>query len=66
MLAIRFDGPPGPEGGRFIEVELDGKSVRFGEWKQEGRQWILIAPPEVEAAFRTRPESVTKPIEGTK
>jgi hypothetical protein len=28
-----FDGLPGPDGGRFIEVETEnGKSVRVGEW----------------------------------
>lgn len=30
---IVFDGPPGPEAGRFVEVEsATGKSIRFGEW----------------------------------
>ena len=30
---IIFDGPPGPEGGRFVEVENDaGQSVKVGEW----------------------------------
>jgi len=34
-LNIIFNGPPGPEGGRFIEVETDdGHSVRAGEWSQ--------------------------------
>ena len=28
---IVFDGPPGPEGNRFIEVEdAHGRSIRFG------------------------------------
>lgn len=32
-LYIVFDGPPGPEGGRFVEVENEhGVSVRAGEW----------------------------------
>lgn len=32
---IVFDGPPGPESGRFVEVEDDqGRSVRLGEWVQ--------------------------------
>lgn len=34
MIAIVFDGPPGPEAGRFVEVERDGKSIEFGKWEQ--------------------------------
>ena len=40
---IVFDGPPGPESGRFIEAEdADGKSIKFGEWleRADGR-WVL-------------------------
>ncbi len=51
-LVIRFDGPPDHESGRFVEVELDGASVRLGEWKQDGDYWVLVMPPEIEAAFR--------------
>ena len=29
---IVFDGPPGPESGRFIEVEIGGRGIRLGEW----------------------------------
>jgi|GEM_PF-2217317 len=40
---IRFDGPPGPEAGRFIEVEdRDGKSISKGRWEQDGEYWLLI------------------------
>lgn len=40
---VVFDGPPGPESGRFVEVEDDsGKSVRLGEWHQRGDgYWVL-------------------------
>ena len=32
-INIIFDGPPGPESGRFVEVETDdGKSINAGEW----------------------------------
>ena len=32
---IVFDGPPGPEAGRFVEVEdASGKSITLGEWLQ--------------------------------
>lgn len=30
---VVFDGPPGPEGPRFVEVENEQRqSVRVGEW----------------------------------
>ena len=33
VINIVFDGPPGREGPRFVEVEDDaGRSIRFGEW----------------------------------
>lgn len=39
---IRFDGPPGPESGRFVEVEtLDGKGIKVGEWVPDGNDWLL-------------------------
>lgn len=50
-IDIVFDGPPGPESGRFVEVEDDaGKSISFGEWvKREDGYWALRlkanAPP---------------------
>jgi len=35
LVHIVFDGPPGPNAGRFIEVETpDGRSVSFGEWHE--------------------------------
>ena len=44
-LAIIFDGPPSHESGRFIEVELDGRSVRFGKWLEGAAGiWKLILP----------------------
>ena len=43
-LVIRFDGPPSHESGRFIEVELDGASVSYGEWEQDGDDWLLVLP----------------------
>ena len=42
-INVIFDGPPGPEGGRFIEVETDdGRSICAGMWseRQDGR-WSL-------------------------
>lgn len=42
-IDIVFDGPPGPEAGRFVEVENDkGESIRFGEWLQRpDGYWVL-------------------------
>ena len=41
-IVIRFDGPPSHESGRFIEVEtLDGRSIKVGEWVQDGSDWLL-------------------------
>ena len=32
-INIIFDGPPGHDAGRFVEVETDdGKSINAGEW----------------------------------
>ena len=32
-IDIVFDAPPGPECGRFVEVENDqGASINFGQW----------------------------------
>lgn len=42
-IDIVFDGPPGPEAGRFVEVESPpGRGFRFGEWllRQDG-YWVL-------------------------
>ncbi len=40
---IVFDGPPGPESGRFVEVEdRQGRSVNVGEWiEREDGYWVL-------------------------
>ncbi len=43
VLHIVFDGPPGPNAGRFVEVETpDGRSVNAGEWhEREDGLWEL-------------------------
>lgn len=40
---ILFDGPPGPEAGRFVEVEdMQRRSIRVGEWIDRGDgYWAL-------------------------
>lgn len=42
-IHIVFDGPPGPEAGRFIETETpDGKGIGIGEWLvREDGNWAL-------------------------
>ncbi|KKN40325.1 hypothetical protein LCGC14_0734820, partial [marine sediment metagenome] len=44
-LAIRFDGPPDPECGRFIEVEINEQDIKIGEWIQDGKHWLLVIEP---------------------
>ena len=43
---IVFDGPPGPEAGRFVEVESPpGTGINFGEWLQrDDGYWVLRIP----------------------
>lgn len=45
-IDIVFDGPPGPESGRFIEAEnLSGESINAGEWIDRGDgMWALRVP----------------------
>ena len=44
-LHIVFDGPPGPEAGRFVEVEdAAGHGLKRGRWEQHGEYWHLILP----------------------
>ncbi len=46
-IHIVFDGPPGPEAGRFVEVENRwGQSLRVGKWVKRGKFWILVLTPE--------------------
>ena len=41
-IRIVFDGPPGPESGRFVEVENErGEGLSFGEWKHDSEFWYL-------------------------
>ena len=42
-INIIFDGPPGHESGRFVEVETDdGKGINVGEWiERPDGYWAL-------------------------
>lgn len=50
-LHIIFDGPPGPEAGRFVECENPaGESVNAGEWSERADGlWELIIPTQSQA-----------------
>jgi len=40
---IVFDGPPGPEAGRFVEVECaNGHGRDAGWWERRGKNWRLV------------------------
>ena len=42
---IVFDGLPGPDYGRFVEVETaDGRSVQVGEWHEEANGYWRLGP----------------------
>lgn len=42
-LQVRFDGPPGPVSGRFIETEDEfGRGINAGQWHQDGEDWLLV------------------------
>jgi len=54
FIDIVFDGPPGPESGRFVEVEdHEGKSIKFGEWEHRpDGYWVLrMRPTALRAAL---------------
>lgn len=50
MLHIVFDGPPGLDGGRFVEVEnSSGRSVNASAWyeREDGFWELRILSPAV-------------------
>lgn len=53
-IDIVFDGPPGNESGRFIEIENStGASITLGTWLQRGDYFVLrITPEAFERAIR--------------
>lgn len=46
IIDVVFDGPPGPDAPRFIEVEDEqGRSIRYGEWlERDDGAWVLRVP----------------------
>lgn len=50
-LHFVFDGPPGPEGGRFVECETpDGCSVKAGEWHERADGLWELRVPRLQSA----------------
>ena len=45
-IDVVFDAPPGPDGGRFVEVEdHNGKAISIGEWLESANGlWVLRIP----------------------
>lgn len=43
---VVFDGPPGPEAGRFVECEdADGHGINAGEWTERPNGWWALRIP---------------------
>lgn len=58
-INIIFDGPPGPEAGRFVEVENDaGASISVGEWvERPDGMWALRIKRKLTPCIVYVPES---------
>jgi hypothetical protein len=55
-LHIIFDGPPAPDGPRFVEVEDDaGKSINAGEWSKRADGYWVLKCDRIAAPKRTIP-----------
>ena len=52
-IDVVFDGPPGHESGRFVEVEdASGKSINYGKWVQRPDGfWVLRLPRPAKKTF---------------
>lgn len=62
-IDIVFDGPPGHESGRFVEVEnAEGRSVHVGEWLQRSDgYWVLRIEQAADSQGPLRAERATPP-----
>jgi hypothetical protein len=50
---VVFDGAPGPELPRFVEVENEqGKSIDFGKWMERSDGWWVLRIPVAGSALR--------------
>jgi hypothetical protein len=62
-IDIVFDNPPGPECGRFVEVEdASGRSINLGEWvERPDGYWVLRITPEAFTAAVIRASGAPPP-----
>ncbi|MFG1818287.1 hypothetical protein ACGFIF_31295 [Kribbella sp. NPDC049174] len=60
-INIVFDGPPAPQGGRFVEVETDdGHSISIGQWlERSDGNWAL----RIENVRIPSPDVINRPDE---
>lgn len=69
-IRIVSDGPPGPQSGRFIEVEdMKGKSLNAGEWRQISEDlWALEIPDfrQLQSENDALRERLARLVEGAK
>ncbi len=67
-INIVFDGPPAPEGGRFVEVETDdGHSISIGQWlERSDGYWALrivnVAVPSPDVISRPNEAAHDDPL----
>ena len=59
-IDIVFDKPPGPESGRFVEIETEErKSIRFGRWMQRDDGYWVLRIPDYPAILRDLQANLT-------
>lgn len=51
-MDIVFEGPPSPDGAKFVEIEIGGRSIKVGEWIQrpDGHHVIRFTPEALDSA----------------
>lgn len=62
---VVFDGPPGPEAGRFVECEdAEGRGINAGEWIERPNGWWALRIPREgnpQPAVKVQQNPVTDP-----
>lgn len=65
VYRIVCDGPPGPEGGRLVEVEDENGRSIAGQWTQDARgYWVLELRRKEPEVIRTLCDALESAIEG--
>ena len=63
-LVLVFSGGPGPAGAVFVEAEVDGRSVRCGEWaRRADGLWTLTIPRARDAAIAAAAREYVEAVE---